>query len=205
MRKERTRCYAVRCRCKIVHPRTQTIRWTTCLSKGRDAPLAAYQRLLRVAAWAVKESSGTRTETNHSNIGSGRAQGGTCYSAFSFSFFTNALLKALQSDQASEQPRSSEDVFGTTRRPLDSLEGFKDLLLLGQSNSEPLTDDVLLQALEGVLQLCAGAASTARQAHFFLDDEGGKSRMSRVICPSDWVFCVTQLRFVEARRVGFSK
>lgn len=162
-------------RCKIVHPKTHTISWTVCLAKGRDAPPAAYQRLVRTAAWALKESSHTRPENHIKSIGSLH---GT-YDSSSFSYFANTLLKALRSDQAFEQLRGNTDVFGTARRTLDSFDGLKDLLLFPQANSEPLPDDVLLQAFEAVLQLCAGEGKTETgRASLFSVDERGRSNRS---------------------------
>ncbi|PHJ17813.1 cysteine dioxygenase type i protein [Cystoisospora suis] len=156
-------------KCKIVHPKTHTISWTMCRAKGRDAPPAAYQRLVRIAARALKESSRTRAENHFKSTGSlHRAYD----SSSSFSYFANFLLKALRSDQAFEQLRSNMDVFGTTRRALDSFGGLKNLLLFPRTNSEPLPDDVLLQAFEAVLQLCAGEeAMEAGQTSLFSVDE----------------------------------
>ncbi|KEP64985.1 UNVERIFIED_CONTAM: hypothetical protein HHA_244412 [Hammondia hammondi] len=145
-------------RCKIVNPRTHHITWTTCLAEGRRAPPAVHQRLLRIVATALLETS----------------LHGDCYSGAEddVSSISRCLLWAFRRDEDYERKRQRVQLVEKSlttcadscakwdsakaeseRNKLEALFGF-------ERNAAPLVDDAVLAAIHTIVELCMDGEET---------------------------------------------
>ncbi|PFH32890.1 hypothetical protein BESB_015030 [Besnoitia besnoiti] len=156
-------------RCKMVHPVTHGIRWTSCASDTRDAPPAAHQRLLRILSRALAErsadSDGCRGESLEGSLA-------RCLLS-AFGWDEDCARRRHAGDSVEKEKLATRDdaegwslgggrmhwSFADHRADAHQL---RDLFCF-ERNAEPFVDERLLHAIQTVVELCTGRAGAVER------------------------------------------